>query len=285
MAEITASAVKSLRERTGAGMMDCKRALEETGGDEEEAIDLLRQQGAAKAAKRAGKETTEGTVEIAGGDGEPASMVEVTCETDFVAKNDDFVDFARRAAREALDADVPEGEIRDGDELLDRPADDPLREELNELRAAIGEAIGLSRFVRIEPDEGSVIGQYVHFGNKIGALVEVGDAAGEDGAHDLARDLAMHVAATDPIGVGREDIPEEERERERKVLREQALEQDKPPEIVDKIVEGRMRKFFEQNTFLEQGFVRDSDVSVEDLIEERVPGATVRRFVRFEIGS
>lgn len=285
MAEITASAVKSLRERTGAGMMDCKRALEETGGDEEEAIDLLRQQGAAKAASRSGRETSEGTVEIAGGAGGPASMVEVTCETDFVARNDDFVDFARRAARAALEADVPEGTVHDGARLLDLPAGEDLGEELNELRAAIGEAIGLGRFVRIEPDGDSVIGQYVHFGNKIGVIVELGDAAGEEEAEDLARELAMHVAATDPIGVGREDIPEGERERERKVLREQALEQDKPPEIVDKIVEGRMRKFFEENTLLEQGFVKDSDVSVGDLVDERVPGATVRRFVRFEIGS
>lgn len=282
---ISVSAVKSLRERTGAGMMDCKRALEETGGDEEEAIDLLRQQGAAKAAKRSGKETTEGTVEIAESDDGTVSMVEMTCETDFVAKNDDFVDFARRAAEVALGTDAPDGEIQDGDRLLDLPADDPLREELNELRAAIGEAIGLGRFVRLEPEADSVVGQYVHFGNKIGAVVELADAAGEDGAEQLARELAMHIAATDPAGVSREDIPEEERERERKVLREQALEQDKPPEIVDKIVEGRMRKFFEQNTLLEQGFVKDADVSVGDLIEERVPGAAVRRFVRFEIGS
>jgi len=286
MADITASAVKSLRERTGAGMMDCKRALEETGGDEEEAIDLLRQQGAAKAAKRAERETSEGTVEIGGGDGGPVSMVELTCETDFVAKNDDFVAFARRAAEAALEADAPEGEIREGDQLLDMSTDgEPLREELNELRAAIGEAIGLSRFVRIEPEADSVVGRYVHFGNKIGVLVELADAAGEEGAEDLARELAMHIAATAPIGIGREDIPEEERERERKVLREQALEQDKPPEIVEKIVEGRMRKFFEENTLLEQGFVKDPDVSVGDMIEERVPGASVRRFVRFEIGS
>ncbi len=286
MAEITASAVKSLRERTGAGMMDCKRALEETGGDEEEAIDLLRQQGAAQAAKRAEKETAEGTVAIAGGDGGPVAMAELTCETDFVAKNDDFVAFARRAAGVALEADFPAGEVREADELLDLPADgDPLREDLNELRAAIGEAIGLGRYVRIEPAAESVVGRYVHFGSKIGVLVEVTDAAGEEGAEELARDLAMHIAATDPIGVGREDVPEEERERERKVLREQALEQDKPPEIVDKIVEGRMRKFFEQNTLLEQGFVKDSDVSVADVIEDRLPGAGVRRFVRFEIGS
>lgn len=284
MAEITASAVKSLRDRTGAGMMDCKRALEETGGDEEEAIDLLRQRGAAKAAKRADREAAEGSVQIASPDGGGGAwaMAEAVCETDFVAKNDDFVAFVRRTAEVARETDLPDGEVQEGEGLLDLPGDDPLREELNELRAAIGENLQMGRVVRLDPAADSVVGSYLHFGDKIGVLVEL---QGEGADDDLAREIAMHVAATDPLGISEEDVPEEERERERKVLREQALQEDKPPEIVEKIVEGRMRKFYEQNTLLRQPFVKDQDVSVGELVDERAPGASVRRFLRFEVGS
>lgn len=287
MTEITVDAIKSLRERTGAGMMDCKEALQETGGDEEAAIDLLRKKGASKAAKRAERATDEGTVQVAGSDGAgPVAMVAVTSETDFVAKNDEFVAFARRAAGVARDADdLPEGETRSGEELLDRPGDEPLRDELNGLRAKIGENLQLDRWVRWEPADDAVVADYVHFGDKIGVLVEIGGVEDREEARSLARDVAMHVAASEPAGVGREDIPEEERERERKVLREQAEEQGKPPDIVEKIVEGRMRKFYEENALLEQPFVRDPDVTVGDHVAEGGDDLEVRRFVRFEVGS
>lgn len=285
MSEISASAVKALRDRTGAGMMDCKKALQETDGDEEAAIDLLRKQGAAKAAKRADREADEGTVQIAG-DESSLAMVEATSETDFVARNDQFVAFASRAAEVAREArDLPEGEVRSGDELLDRPDDEPLRKELNGLRAKIGENLQLRRWVRWEPGDGAAVGRYIHFGSKIGVLVELAGADDVEGAGALARDVAMHIAAADPEGIAPEDIPEEVRERERKVLREQAEEEGKPPEIVEKIVEGRMRKFFEENTLLRQAYVKDPDVSVEELLEEEAPGLTVRRFQRFEVGG
>lgn len=285
MSEITASAVKALRDRTGAGMMDCKKALQETGGDEEEAIDLLRKKGAAKAAKRADRAAEEGTIQIAG-DGSSVAMVEATSETDFVARNDQFVEFAARAAEVARQAgDLPEGEVRSGEELLDRPEEEPLAEELNGLRAKIGEKLLLRRWVRWEPGDDAAVGRYIHFGSKIGVLVELEGADDPGAVEGLAREVAMHVAAAAPRGVSAEDIPEEVRERERKVLREQAEEQGKPPEIVDKIVEGRMRKFFEENTLLQQAFVKDPDVSVEELLEDADPGVTVRRFERFEVGD
>lgn len=285
MAEISAAAVKSLRDRTGAGMMDCKRALEEAGGDEEKAIDLLRQRGAAKAAKRADRETSEGAVRITRtGDG-TVVMVEATSETDFVARNAEFLAFADRAARTAAGSDVPEGEIRDGEELLDHPEDEPLRKELNELRAKIGENVGLGRYVKWTPGAASVVGQYIHFGNKIGVIVELEGAEDETAASEMAREVAMHVAAADPAGVRPEDIPEEERERERAVLTEQARQEGKPPEIVERIVEGRMRKFYEQSALLEQGFVKDPDTTVGELLAGAPGDLTVRRFVRFEVGA
>lgn len=287
MSDISIQSVKSLRERTGAGMMDCKRALEEAGGDEEQAIDLLRQRGAARAAKRAGKEVQEGVVQIVeAATGDATAMIEVACETDFVARNDEFVAFARRAAGSVAEADdLAEGDVHAGEPVL-ALEDGALREELNELRAAIGENLQVGRAVRYEPADGAVVGHYVHFGNRIGVMVEV-DGADEDpsGARDLATEIAMHVAAADPMGVSAEDIPEDVRERERSVLEEQARQEDKPPEIVEKIVAGRMRKFFAENALLEQPYVKDPDRSVGQLVEDRLPEGGVRRFVRFEVGS
>jgi len=284
MSEISAAAVKSLRDRTGAGMMDCKKALEETGGDEERAIDLLRKKGAAKAAKRADREAEEGIVEVAGpGEDGVVSMIEATSETDFVARNEEFRSFAERAADTVRESELPVGEVGAGEDVLDLPEDDPLRRELNGLRAKIGENLQLRRWVRLVPGDDAVVGSYIHFGSKIGVLVEV--AGVDDPDSELVRDVAMHVAAAAPAGVSRDDIPEEERERERRVLREQAEEEGKPPEIVEKIVEGRMRKFYEESTLLEQAFVKDTDRTVGELLEGAGPDVTVRRFVRFEIGD
>ncbi|MDP2479496.1 MAG: translation elongation factor Ts [Candidatus Palauibacterales bacterium] len=284
MAEISAAAVKSLRDRTGAGMMDCKRALEEAAGDEEKAIDLLRQRGAARAAKRAARETSEGAVVIEGDDEGPVAMVEVTCETDFVARNDEFLEFAGRAARIAADAGVGEGEVREGGDLLDLPEAEALGTELDGLRARIGENVDVGRFVRWVPGAGSVIGRYIHFGNKIGVLVELAGGHEPTAATEMARDVAMHIAATDPAGISPEDIPEEARERERAVLGEQARQEGKPPQIVEKIVEGRMRKFYEQNALLYQAFVKDPDMTIGELLESAPGSLQVVRFVRFEVG-
>ncbi len=283
MTEITASAVKSLRDRTGAGMMDCKRALEEAGGDEERAIDLLRQRGAARAAKRAGREASEGAVHLAGGEDE-AVMVEVLSETDFVAHSEPFEAFVRRAAEAAGAAELPDGEVLSGDAFLER-VDGAVGEALVGLRAKVGENVQVGRAVRLGAREGGLLGRYLHFGNRIGVLVELAGAEDRDAAAELARELAMHIAATNPAGVSPEDIPEEERERERAVLVEQAKDEGKPPEIAEKIVEGRMRKFYEQNALLWQDYVKDPDRKVKDLLAEADGEVTVRRFVRFEVGD
>lgn len=281
MAEITAAAVKSLRDRTGAGMMDCKKALAEAGGDEERAIDLLRQRGAAKAARRAAREVSEGTIHIASGEGAVA-MVEVLSETDFVARSDAFEAFAQEAAEALLGLDLPDGEVVGGARVFAAEGGERLEGGLNELRVKVGENVQLGRAVRFEPGDDSTVGRYLHFGNRIGVIVEV-TAAG-DGARQVANDVAMHAAATNPAGVSPDDIPGEVIERERAVLVEQAKSEGKPPEIAEKIVEGRMRKFFEENALLRQAFVKDPDRKVSDLLAASGDGATVRRFARFEVG-
>jgi elongation factor Ts len=282
MAEITAAAVKSLRDRTGAGMMDCKRALVESGGDEEKAIDLLRQWGAAKAAKRAERAMTEGAVAIADAQG-GVGMVAVTSETDFVARNEDFQDFAQRLATAVAAAALADGEVLSGVDLLAEPDFGEFASELESLRARIGENLEVQRAVRMKSAGASVLGSYLHFGGRIGVLVELEGASAD--VADLARDLAMHVAATNPVGVSPEDIPPEDRERERSVLVEQAKAEGKPDHIAEKMVEGRMRKYFQENTLLMQAFVKDSDITIEKLITSRDPDLRVSRFVRFAIGD
>lgn len=263
-------------------MMDCKKALQEARGDEEQAIDLLRKWGAARAAKRSERATSEGLVHVEERDGRYA-MVAVASETDFVARNDEFGDFVARLARQVLaSGDVPEGETIDGEALLEHGGFQTLAEEVVELRARIGENITVEQAVRLEPHERSSAASYVHFGGKIGVLVEL---AGGSDHEEAARDVAMHVAATDPIGVSPDDIPSEERERERRLLAEQAKEEGKPASIVEKIVEGRMRKFYEQNALLLQPFVKDQDVTIQALLNGVAEGLTVRRFVRFQIGD
>lgn len=281
MGNITAQSVKSLRDRTGAGMMDCKKALQEVGGDEEQAIDLLRKWGAAKAARRSERDTTEGLVHVEQADGAYA-MVAVSSETDFVARNDEFQDFVERLTRQVLTARLPDGEVLEGDELLESEGFEPFARELTELRAKIGENITIYRAVRMQAAEGATAASYVHFGGKIGVLVELTGGTGYD---EAARDVAMHVAAADPVGVSPDDIPSEERERERQVLMDQARSEGKPEGIVEKMVEGRMRKFYEQNALLLQPFVRDQDLTIQERLQGEADGLTVRRFVRFQIGD
>jgi elongation factor Ts len=280
MAEITAGAVKSLRGRTGAGMMDCKKALQEADGDEERAVDLLRQRGAAKAAKRAAKDVSEGTVQIAAREGR-VGMVEVLSETDFVARSEAFEEFARSTAEKLLDLAIAEGEVLTGAGLFE--ADAGIEEALASLRIQVGENVQLSRAVRFDLESAGRVGSYLHFGNRIGVLVEVsGDS---DAAEETARGIAMHAAATNPQGLSPDDIPVEVVEREKAVLIEQAKGEGKPPQIAEKIVEGRMRKFFEENALLWQTYVRDPDKKIKDLLGDDGEEMAVRRFVRFEVGE
>ena len=282
MAEITAAAVKSLRDRTGAGMMDCKRALIDAGGDEEQAIDLLRQRGAAKAAKRSERAMTEGVVAIAGGE-DGAGMVAVSSETDFVARNEEFQDFTKRLASAVAAADLADGAVVSGPDLLAEPRFGEFATELEDLRARIGENLEIQSAVRMASAADATLGSYLHFGGRIGVLVEVRGAS--DDVSDLVRDLAMHVAATNPAGVSPDDIPAADRDRERAVLVEQAKAEGKPDHIAEKIVEGRMRKYYQENTLLMQAFVKDPDITVEKLVEDRAPDLSVSRFVRFAIGG
>jgi elongation factor Ts len=273
---ISAGVVKELRERTGAGMMDCKRALEETDGNLEAAIDLLRSRGAAKAAKRAGREASEGTVAVHIADGVGA-LIELNCETDFVARNETFQSLARRlaehVARHATDG------VGGGEQVAEQPflgGDTSVADVVTEASANTGENVVLRRFARFEA-AGGVLGSYVHMTGKIGVLVELDDAA-DEGA---ARDVAMHVAAARPLAVTAAEIPADVVERERAVYLEQVRQEGKPEQIQEKIVEGKLRKFYQEQTLMDQAFVKDPDRTVAQVLG----GARVRRFVRFELGD
>ncbi len=270
---ITASLVKELRERTGAGMMDCKKALVETNGDAEAAAELLRKKGQASAAKKAGRVAAEGCVQIAtDASGKTVAMLEVNCETDFVAKDENFLAFAESAVQLAL-AEQP-----DSVESLmssNLPGGGTLEEARNELIAKIGENIGVRR-VEIVHATGQ-IAQYIH-GSRIGAVVDL-----VGGSDDLGKDLAMHVAAAAPVCVDEDGVPAEQLEKEKNFLTEQALQEGKPPEIVEKMIVGRMRKYLAEITLVGQAFVKDPDQTVGKLLKQS--GATVASFVRIEVGE
>lgn len=282
MTQITAGAVKALRDRTGAGMMDCKRALIEAEGDTERAIDLLRKAGAAKAAKRVARAASEGTIRIAVRD-ESACMVEVLTETDFVARSEAFEAFAEDLAERLFALPAGDGQVLAGEGLLKLDGAPDIEARLNELRVQVGENVQLGRAVRYDVGDGGGFASYLHFGNRIGVLVEISASGAK--ALEVARGVAMHAAATNPRGVSPDDIPEDAVERERALLTEQALEQGKPPSITEKIVAGRMRKFYEENALLWQSYVRDPDRTVRDVLRDAGEDVAVRRFVRFEVGG
>jgi len=269
---VTAAMVKELRERTGAGMMECKKALVETGGDLEGAIEFLRKSGLAQADKKAGRVAAEGKIALAvSDDGREAVMVEINCETDFVAKDDSFVAFTEAVAQNALAADPA-----DVDALLQTTVNGATVEETRQaLVSKIGENIQVRRFVRASSD-GS-LGAYVH-GGRIGVLVDL-----SGGDVELARDLAMHVAAMNPEFVSADDVPADVMAREKDILIAQAEGSGKPPEIVEKMVQGRLRKHLSGITLLGQPFVKDGDVTVEKLLQQN--GASVNVFHRLAVGE
>ena len=267
---ITASLVKELRERTGAGMMECKKALIETDGDLEAAQEQLRKKGQAKAEKKAGRIAAEGRIELAGG-ADGAVLVEVNCETDFVAKDENFLGFARQAAELALQHDTD-----DVATLLALAVDGGTLDAARlALVTKIGENINVRRLSRLEP--AGAVGAYLH-GARIGVIVDV-----EGGDEELRKDLAMHIAATSPRCVSADDLPSAEVEKERAILADQAAQEGKPPEIVAKMVEGRLRKYLNEITLLGQPFVKDPDISVGKLLEQQ--GARVHAFQRLEVGE
>ncbi|MCB1822321.1 MAG: elongation factor Ts [Candidatus Competibacteraceae bacterium] len=272
MAEITAALVKELRERTGSGMMECKRALQETGGDIEAAVESMRKAGQAKADKKASRIAAEGLIVIKQTNSASA-MVEVNCETDFVTKNDDFRAFADAVAEVAL-----QGDWMDLDALLAASMANGQSVEQNrrDCIAKIGENINVRRFARLVTD-GGVLGSYLH-GARIGVLVEL-----EGGDADLAKDIAMHVAATRPLCISADQVPAELLAKEKDIFAAQAAASGKPANIVDKMVEGRLRKYLEEVTLLGQPFVKDTEQSVDKLLKSHK--ARVIRFERFELGE
>ena len=273
---ITAALVKDLRERTGAGMMECKKALVEADGDIEAAIEAMRKAGQAKAAKKSGRTAAEGVVMIkTAADGKRGVLVEVNCETDFVAKDANFLGFAQAVAETALAGDMADAETLSATPLRSDPATtvDQAREALI---TKIGENVQVRRLVRFENVEGRLY-SYRH-GVRIGVVVEM---SGGDEA--LGRDIAMHVAATNPLCLGADEVPPETLAKEREIFKAQALDSGKPEAIVDKIIDGRVRKYLEEVTLLGQPFVKDPDTSVEKLLKQA--GAKVHRFARVEVGE
>lgn len=267
---ITAAQVKELRERSGAAMMDCKRALQATDGDIEAAIEKMRKEGQAKADKKASRVAAEGIVRVAV-DGARAAIVEVNCETDFVAKNDGLVALADDAAKAVLGGDVADVEALSAVSTNGESFDERRRN----LIANVGENINIRRFATL--DGSDVVGHYLH-GERIGVIIGL---TGGDEA--LARDLAMHVAASKPEFVSAEQVPAEIREREKEILVAQAADSGKPPEIIEKMIVGRLNKYLGEITLLGQPFVKDPDQTVAKLL--KAAGASVTGFVRFEVGE
>ncbi|HEX6593927.1 MAG TPA: translation elongation factor Ts [Bacillota bacterium] len=273
---VTAKMVKELREKTGAGMMDCKKALEETGGDLSKAIDYLREKGVAKAAKKADRIAAEGLTHIEV-DQNTGVLLEVNCETDFVTKNDQF---------KQLLAELGKHLVKQKPETVEEALQQKLHGEgetvetyINSAVSTIGEKISLRRFTIIEKTDDDVFGTYLHMGGRIGVLALLEGTTDES----VARDVSMHIAAINPSYISRDDVAEEEVNHEREILKTQALNEGKPEHIVEKMVEGRLGKFFEEICLLEQEFVKNPDQKVKDFVEES--GATVKNFVRYEVGE
>ena len=270
MAQITAALVKELREITGAGMMDCKKALVECEGDKDKAIDYLREKGIAKAAKKAGRIASEGVV-AAASDGSTACIVEVNSETDFVAKNENFQNLVKKIAEHIVATKPADMDALNASELDGKT----VAEVMTEAVASIGEKLSLRRFEVYTTEDGK-LATYIHMGGKIGVIVEL-----SGGADELGKDVAMQIAAAKPQCIGRDDVDADALAHEREVLRKQALEEGKPEKIVEKMVDGRINKYYKEVCLVEQEFVKDSDKTIKDILG----GVEVRRFARFEMGE
>ena len=271
--EITASLVKELRERTGAGMMECKKALQETNGDLEAAIEHMRKTGLAKADKKAGRTAAEGLIVVkTSADSKQAAMVEVNCETDFVAKGDDFQNFCNELAALALAKQPADLETLLGYEMT---GGENVADTLKRLIAKIGENMSVRRFQLFSTD--GLLANYMH-GSRIGVMVDI-----SNGSDELGRDIAMHIAASRPTAVSDADVDPALIEKEKEIFTAQAAESGKPAEIIEKMIGGRIQKFLKEITLLGQPFVKDPDQTVEKLLKSA--GAIVNGFTRFEVGE
>jgi len=277
---ITAAAVSELRKSTGAGMLDCKKALEETGGDMQQAVDFLRKKGLAAAAKKAGRAATEGIVAIAiSADGKTGALVEVNSETDFVAKTDKFQVFVADIANQVLVADPADNDALFAQDYLKEPGK-TVQAVLNEAISMIGENLQIRRFARFTTT--GLIGAYIHAGGKIGVMVEL---TGSGDLAPLAKDIAMHAAAAAPMNVRREEVAVEVLEREKEIYRDKARQTGKPENIIEKIIEGQVNKFYGEICLLEQNFVKDPDKTIQQLLKAAGADVTVNRFARFVLGE
>jgi elongation factor Ts len=290
MAGYTAKDVSELRQRTQAGMMDCKKALEECQGDMDQAVDWLRKKGISRGESRAGRAASEGKIVArVANDGATGALVELNSETDFVARNEAFGQTVEKIADALLAAGSIDGVVAnaEGSSLLQANFGDAgtLADSLKQLTGTIGENIVLRRYARFG-GAGSV-GAYVHHNGKVGTLVEVTGLSGEAG-QQLARTIAEHVTAgvpTVPVAVTRDDVPAELVDRERRIFSEQAAASGKPANIVEKMVGGRIDKYFKEVTLLDQPWVRDDSKTISQLVKEAGPSVSIRRFARFQIGQ
>jgi elongation factor Ts len=277
---ISAQLVKELREKTGAGMMDCQRALQEANGDLDEAVKVLRKKGLSAAAKKAGRAAKDGLVAIAlSADRRRAGMVELNCETDFVARTDKYQAFALSLAEQIMESG--EGNIEKVKAAKAKA--DPqhtVAEAIASQIATIGENILLSRVATLVAGADLQVASYLHMGGKIGVLVELSAAADDE----TAKDVAMHIAAAEPRFVSRDEVPPAVIEEEREIARGQAAASGKPAQVIEKIVDGKIGKFFEQVCLVEQAFVKNPEQKIGDLLKAR-SGVIVRRFVRFKLGE
>lgn len=282
---VTAALVKELRERTGAGMMDCKKALVETDGDIEKAIDYLREKGIMKAQKKAGRIAAEGLVRVAFGEGnKTASIVEVNSETDFVAKNEEFIEFVEDLAKEVL----VKGNMPMEQFMAEPFAEGTVQETLTAKVAKIGENLSIRRFAKVEED-GVVYVGYTHGGGRIGVIVGIKTDAAADEIAAVGKDVAMQVASMNPKFVNEDGVDPEYLENEKKILTEQVLNEGKKPEMVERIVAGKIKKELKEVCLLDQPFVKDGDVSVQQYVANAAKGIgkdmEVVSMIRYEVGE
>ena len=278
---ITASQVKELREKTGVGMMECKKALTENDGDLEKAVMWLRERGMSRAAKKAGRTTAEGMVQVYVNDAKTAGVaLEINCETDFVSKNTDFQEFAVAAAKVALENNINDIEALKEASLADGTQ---IAAKITSLISTIGENINLRRVKVLSTDNGTVAG-YTHMGGKIGSLILLEGASG-DATSELVQDLAMHAAAAAPRFLTRDEVPSSELDGEKELARKKLLEAGKPEDLIDKIMAGQINKFYKEVCFIDQVFVKDSKYSIDKLIKEKAKGANLKAYCRFQLGE
>ena len=287
---ITASLVKELREQTGAGMMECKNALKETEGDIAAAIKYLRERGDLKAAKKADRAAKEGVVAAQiSEDGKSGILVEVNCETDFVARNENFQAFVDEVASTVATSDAQDLEAAMALPKGDQTLEGYIKTKVLEL----GENLQFRRFERLNVSGEGAVASYIHLGGKVGVLIAVNaekaESASNDAFRNLVKDLTLHIAASAPAGLGREDIPADLVEAEKDIFRKQMEGQNKPADILEKIISGKLGKFYSEHCLLEQGFVKDPDTTIQGLLEaqgkEVDDTLAIDRFVRFQLGE